>query len=84
LLHHSSDFGCHLAFEREWLPQRGAPMIFKTKNPEVVAYVRACRLRNMVASIMPDGGKATIRGKVLSIKGGSEPETHWVIDIETN
>jgi hypothetical protein len=57
-------------------------MIFKTNNPEVVVYARACRAGGMVASIMPDGGKVTIRGKVHSINRSFEPELHWVIDFQ--
>jgi hypothetical protein len=49
-------------------------MIFKTKDPDVVAYLRACQVRDRVATVelMTDGGK--VWGKVVSIAEIAEPE----------
>jgi hypothetical protein len=59
-------------------------MIFKTKDPDVVAYLRACQVRDMVATVelVTDGGK--VWGKVVSIVEIAEPEPHWEIDIQTD
>jgi hypothetical protein len=48
-------------------------MIFKTKDPGLVGYLRACHVRDLLATVEleTDGGKDRIQGKVLSI---IEPE----------
>jgi hypothetical protein len=61
-------------------------MIFKTKNPDVVAYARACHLHDVVATIelMMDAGKETVRGKVLPVSLVAGPEPHWEIKLQTH
>ena len=66
--------------------EQARAMIFKTRNPDVVAYLRACRLRGMTATLELNsaGGQDTIRGKVLSVMEKADPDPHWEINIQTN
>jgi hypothetical protein len=63
----------------------GCAMIFKTKNPDLVAYLRACHVRDRIATVelTTNGGTNTIWGKVLFILEIGEPEPHWEVNIQT-
>jgi hypothetical protein len=61
-------------------------MIFKTKDANMVAYLRACQAKTREAHtiIKTESGPQTVKGRVISIAQLEEPEPIWEVTLQPN